>query len=365
MNNVKISVLIPSYNHAPYIGQAIESVINQTFKDIEILIGDDCSTDNSKDVINSYSDSRIKKFFSKTNCGGSENLNKLISLANGEYIAILNSDDYWELDKLEKQYKFLEENKSYAACFTWVQYMDRNGNKTFPENVFIQENKTQAEWLRYFFENGNCLCHPSVLIRRKIYNEIESYKFCCRQIPDFILWIKLVQKYPIYIMPDSLVNFRWSGDEKNTSGFSVGNMNRTYHEYHMLAQEVFDECSIDLLCEAFYLDKEKCKKSDVLYDYGKNMVLFNSRIFGNIGKMVAYSNIGRLLNDMKSREVLEKEENFSINDFFKMGEDLTFHTINIVDRIEKVPDNIAYSRGYKALNKLYRTRIYNFIKKFR
>ena len=185
----KISVLIPSYIHSLYIEKSIKSVINQTFKDIEILIGDDCSTDNSRDIINKFNDDRIKKYFYECNCGGSANLNKLISLASGEYIAILNSDDYWELDKLEKQYEFMEKNKEYAACFTWVQYINKKGKKIYPKNYFIQENRSQSEWLHYFLYEGNCLCHPSILIRKEIYDEIGDYYVRCRQIPDFIEWI--------------------------------------------------------------------------------------------------------------------------------------------------------------------------------
>ncbi len=365
MEKVKISVLIPSYNHGKFIKQCIDSVINQTYKNIEILIGDDFSTDNSKSIINSYDDSRIKKFFYMKNSGGSENLNKLIDMANGEYIAILNSDDYWEKDKLEKQLNFMEQNKKYAACFTWVQYINKSGEKIFPENIFIQDNKTQAEWLKYFFEKGNCLCHPSILIRKKIYDEIGKYNVRCRQIPDFTLWLKIIQKYPIYVMPELLVNFRWFGDERNTSGFSIENMNRTYHEYHMLAEEILNDTSLELLHDAFDIDKEKCLKNDILYQYEKNMILFDSPILGNMGKLVAYSNIGKLLEVEKNRDMLEKEYGFDINTYYKMGEDLNFEEIKITNTIEKVPDAIAYSRGYRFLNRVYNSRLYAIIRKKR
>lgn len=366
MKKPKISVLIPSYNHEPYIKQCIDSVLNQTFEDIEILIGDDCSTDNSKEIINSYTDPRIKKFFYSANCGGSENLNKLITFANGDYIAVLNSDDYWEPTKLEKQFKFLENNKKYAACFTWVQYIDKHGKKTFPENnVFIQENKTQAEWLKYFFEKGNCLCHPSILIRKEIYDEIGKYNVRCRQLPDFILWIKVVQKYPIYIMPEPLINFRWLDEGKNTSGFSIANINRTNQEYHMIAEEAFENCPIELLIKAFDLNKVNCLKNSVLYEYEKNLILFNSLVLGNMGKLVAYSRIGKLLEDPSNRDLLEKEYDFNVNKFYKMGTDLYFYDINIVEKIEKVPDEIAYSRGYKLLNEIYKSKFYSVIKKIR
>lgn len=366
MKKAKISVLIPSYNHSPYIRECIESVLNQTFTDIEILIGDDCSTDNSREIIDSYTDPRIKKFFYSSNCGGSENLNRLIDMSSCEYIAILNSDDYWEPEKLEKQFKFLENNKQYAACFTWVQYIDKYGKKKYPDNnVFIQENKTQAEWLKYFLETGNCLCHPSILIRKKVYDEIGKYNRYCRQIPDFILWIKLIQKYPIYIMPELLVNFRWLGTAANTSGFSIANMNRTYHEYHMLAEEIFDNCPMELLHDAYNINITLCKKYDVIYCLEKNLIIFNSKVLGNIGKLVAYTNIGKLFENEKNCDLLKQELGFDINDYYKMGESLEFHEIKIDKITEKVPDAIAYSRGYKFLNKCYNSKLYKIRKKIR
>lgn len=361
MKQPKISVVIPSYNHGPYLKQCVDSVLNQTFDKIEILIGDDCSTDNSREIISSYNDVRIKTYFSSTNCGGSANLNKLIDLASGEYIALLNSDDYWEPDKLEKQYEFMNNNKQYAACFTWVQYIDEKGKKSFPNNVFIQENKTQVEWLRYFLDSGNCICHPSMLIRKQVYDEIGKYNVKYRQIPDFVLWIKLIQKYPIYIIPEKLVNFRWLDGFKNASGNSVTNLNRYYYELHMLSLEMFDECPIELLHEAYNIDIELCKKYDVIYEFQKNLIIFNSKMLCNMGKLVAYSNIGIILESEKNRNLLKSELDFDINKYYKMGEDLNLPTIEHV--IEKVPDEIATSRGYKIINKLYNSRIYKMRKK--
>lgn len=361
---VKVSVLIPSYNHAKYISDAINSVINQTYKDIEILIGDDCSTDNSREIINSFKDSRIKKFFYTENCGGSENLNRLIRQSTGKYIAILNSDDYWNLNKIEKQVEFLEENPKYGACFTWVQYINEKGEKTYPEeNVFLQENKTQAEWLRYFFENGNCLCHPSILIRKEVYNEIGLYYTSSRQLPDFMQWIKLIKKYPIYIMNEQLVNFRWFNSDKNTSGCSVANTNRTNCDYFRIATELFDDCPKELIIKAFRLNKSKCMKSDILYDFEKNLYLYNNRIIGNSGKLVAYNNIAKLLDVEEYRILIYKEYSFDINSLYNLGAAIKTEPEYVIEYKEKLPDNITYSRGYRMLNKIYSSKIYNIVRK--
>lgn len=362
--DAKVSVLIPSYNHADYIGEAIKSVINQTYKNIEILIGDDCSTDDSKKVIDSFKDSRIKKFFYTENCGGAENLNRLIRQVTGDYIAILNSDDYWNLDKLEKQVDFLEKNKKYAACFTWVQYINQKGEKTYPkENVFLQENKTQAEWLRYFIEKGNCLCHPSILIRKEIYDEIGLYYASSRQLPDFMQWIKLVKKHPIYIMDEQLVNFRWFESDKNTSGHSIANVNRTYCDYFRIATELFDDCPKELIISAFHLTKSKCMKSDILYDFEKNLYLYNNPIIGIPYKLFAYNNICKLMDVEESRALIAKEFDFSINDLYTLGSNIHFELEHIIEYKEVIPQDVASSRGYRILSKIYTSKIYNMLRR--
>ncbi len=366
MANPKISVIIPSYNHANYIKDAINSVLNQTFQDFELLIGDDNSTDNSIEIINTFNDKRIKKYFFKKNEGGSQNLNRLINLANTDYIAILNSDDYWEPTKLEKQYLLMENDKKIGACFTWVQYIDKNGKKIFPEkNVFIQENKTQAERFKYFFKNGNCLCHPSILIRKHIYDEIGLYKVSYRQIPDFYQWMKLIQNYPIHIINECLVNFRWFGDEKNTSGYSIENINRTMQEYGMLVNEFFDNISVDTFCNISGISEAKCVKSNVVFEYEKCNYIINNDVFKNMGKVYAYDKIGKLLELEENRNILENECQFTVSDYYKMGGSLDIANFNIIDYVEKVPDYIANSRGYKLLNRIYNSKLYSIINRFR
>lgn len=115
--NPKVSIIIPSYNHSKFIGKAIESVLYQTYENFELLIIDDASPDNSVDVIKKYEDPRIKFYGFETNQGAVDTLNHGIINSSSEYIALLNSDDYWEIDKLEKQVHFLEESDSVDCVF--------------------------------------------------------------------------------------------------------------------------------------------------------------------------------------------------------------------------------------------------------
>ena len=98
-----VSVIIPAYNHEKYIGDAINSVLNQTYKNIELIVEDDLSTDNTVKEIKKIKDKRLKTIFSKKNKGPVRTMNHLLSMCKGDYIAILGSDDIWYPEKLEKQ----------------------------------------------------------------------------------------------------------------------------------------------------------------------------------------------------------------------------------------------------------------------
>lgn len=236
----KVSVILTSFNHAKYIREAIDSAIAQTFTDFELIILDDCSSDNSWDLINQYPDPRIKAFRSE---GPGEvvcRLNNAISeLANGEYIAIHHSDDVWELDKLERQVAYLEAHPEIAATFTRVQVIDESGAPFVEEghsylHVFEQPNRSRHEWLNHFFFHGNALCHPSVLIRKECFPDVGEYDRRLGQLTDFDMWVRICIKHNIHILEKPLIRFRIRANEMNQSGNKPETHIRIYLEYQQV-----------------------------------------------------------------------------------------------------------------------------------
>ena len=132
-DKVRVSIILTSYNHAKYLRQAIESVLNQTFTDYELIIWDDASTDDSWEIINSYQDRRIRAFRNVVNLRG--NISRGLEVAQGEYVAIHHSDDAWEPTKLEKQVS-LDQNPDIAAVFTHVQVIDEEGQLSQTKIIF-------------------------------------------------------------------------------------------------------------------------------------------------------------------------------------------------------------------------------------
>ena len=221
----KLSVLMSSYNHQSFISEAIHSVLNQSFQDWEFLIMDDCSTDESFLTAKKFEnqDSRIKVFKSPYNRGMVQNTNELILASKGEYIAIINSDDYWEEKKLEKQVDFLDNNPEYGVCFTSVNMINEGGkiilNKK--KNPFIDTNKNRYEWLNHWFYYGNCVCYPSSLVRKLCYEKVGLFNpaFIC--LLDFDMWIRIcLAEYEIHILSEKLTNFRLMNNEANLSGLN-------------------------------------------------------------------------------------------------------------------------------------------------
>jgi glycosyltransferase involved in cell wall biosynthesis len=236
----KVSILMAAFNHEKYISEAINSVLSQTFQEWELIIVDDCSTDNTVSKIKSYSDPRIRVFISQHNEGQFATVRKCLEEATGEYIAILNSDDSFHSAKLEKQVRYLENNPAVGAVFSYATLIDDGGkvfyNKSnFYCELFEKDNRDRYQWLNYFFYQGNCLCHPSVLVRRECHEELGPYKQFLTQLSDFDFWIRLLFRWEIYIIPEYLTNFRIREGEANLSGQNPQAIVRSVWEYgHIL-----------------------------------------------------------------------------------------------------------------------------------
>jgi len=234
-----VSIILTSYNHEKFIALAIESVLAQTFTDYELIIVDDCSTDSSWDIINSFSDQRIIKLRTEVNNGIL--LPHYLEYCTGKYIAIHHSDDLWMPDKIAKQVEFLEANSDYVAVFTHVEIINKDGflheQPGYMKNIFIQPNRTRFEWLRYFFEKSNALCHPSILIQRNIYYSIAKNYLPYSSLPDFYFWVNLCLKHEIFILQEKLTFFRLLEHGKNMSGDRVDNIIRYNNESYFLLNE--------------------------------------------------------------------------------------------------------------------------------
>ena len=205
--SVKVSIILPTYNGAKNIEKAIRSVIDQSFKDWELLIIDDGSTDNIKTVLIPFikEESRILYIKNESNLGIQKSLNLGLSFAKGEYIARIDDDDEWiDKDKLKKQVEFLDLNPDYVLVGTGTIAVVETGEKVCEYRLPEKDENIRKEIL---FKN--CFIHSSVMFRKEIvldvggYDENESFK----HIEDYHLWLLLGQKGKMANLPDLMVNF--------------------------------------------------------------------------------------------------------------------------------------------------------------
>ncbi|MCR5608895.1 MAG: glycosyltransferase family 2 protein [Lachnospiraceae bacterium] len=134
MTDGLVSIIMPSWNTDKYIAKSIQCVINQTYENWELIIVDDCSTDNTDNVVAGFlSDSRIKYIHNEKNSGAAISRNRALREADGEWIAFLDSDDLWTPDKLEKQVKFMKDN-DYVLSYTEYEKIDEGDN---PLNIYV------------------------------------------------------------------------------------------------------------------------------------------------------------------------------------------------------------------------------------
>jgi glycosyltransferase involved in cell wall biosynthesis len=241
----KVSVTIASFNHEKYIRECLQSVLDQTYQDFEIIVTDDGSSDRSAEVIKEFSDPRIKLYTYGENKGACTALNHCIQKASGEYIAVLNSDDAWNPTKLAKQVTFLDSHPEMGAVFSRVQFVNEHSQLLSPLNyahyyVFERNNMTRYAFLNLFFSGVNCLCHPSIMIRKKCYDQIGLYDERMANLPDLDMWVKLCLRFEIHILEEKLIRFRVLKNEANASGNTVPIRTRCRFEFKQILNHFLD-----------------------------------------------------------------------------------------------------------------------------
>jgi glycosyltransferase involved in cell wall biosynthesis len=269
MNAPLVSVVMPVYNAAPYLKDAIESILVQTFADFELLIFNDHSSDSSLEIINSYNDARIKLISYPDNMGIVRSLNDGIKSAAGKYIARMDADDISKRERLEKQVSFLESNKDVGVCGTWYQTFGIS-EKLFGPRL------SHDEIVAYFLLIGNPIGHPSVMIRKNVLTDNNlfydpDFNIC----QDYNLWTELFDKTKFSILPEVLLKYRV---HEQSVSVSKKDMQRVKNEIIKLkAFERFFKRKLSIveiraiqtlnnsLYENFIHTKETCDAIDELY----------------------------------------------------------------------------------------------------
>lgn len=260
MGKPLVSVLIPTYNKGEFIGEAIESVLSQTYENFELIIVDDCSSDNTIVIVRHFlNDTRVKFFQNERNLGIGGNWNKTLSYATGKYIKYLMADDKFENRLLEKYVKVMEENPRVSIVTSYRGiFGDRKDIIKQPVEGFIDSKKAIELVLRH----GNWIGEPTTVMFRRENLWVGWFKTEFKFLLDIDMWIRQLMCGSLYVIPEVLSWFRqYSGQ---TTKAVKRNFDDIFEEY-LLFEMIFHSGN------RFYLDEivdaEKLKKKRFMRNY--------------------------------------------------------------------------------------------------
>ncbi|MHA1469581.1 MAG: glycosyltransferase [Candidatus Asgardarchaeia archaeon] len=196
MKRPKVSIIMTVYNCEEFIEEALDSIFSQTFKDFELIVYDDASTDNTFEILKAYSKGgilnrfiAIKELGEKKNIGCGAGRNEAIRYAQGKYLAIHDADDISFPERLEKEVAFLEDHQDVFCVSSWAIKIDENGEEL---EIMDYPPPTHKEIRAEFLKVKNPIIDPASMFRRRAFEKIGGYSAEWRLVPDFYLWGKAI-----------------------------------------------------------------------------------------------------------------------------------------------------------------------------
>ncbi len=206
-----VSVIMSVYNGEKYLRKAVDSILNQTFDDFELIIVNDASTDGTGDILKQYNDTRILIIDSIANIGRAKARNMAIKASKGNYIAVMDADDISMPNRIEKQIAFMDRNKNIALLGTDYFPIDELGRRI---NAKLKRPITSEEIKKSLFL-FNPFIHSTMMIRRSVIEEFGGYDERFELSQDYELVLRILSKYEGYNLPEELIAFRLDKDKLN------------------------------------------------------------------------------------------------------------------------------------------------------
>ena len=318
-----VSILMCTYNREQYLKRAIDSVIAQTYTEWELIIVDDGSTDNTEQLLAFYPDPRIRYIKMDKNRFYCYAANYGLQNCRGDYVAFQNSDDEWLPDKLEKQMRFMEEHTEAGACFTEVTLIDNEGNdlseRCLPmEKLFENHYEDQKDWMHFFLHKGNCVCHPSALVRKKVMDEVGGFNLMYCQLADFDLWVRIVTEHPIYVLPEKLIRFRWDiNKQEQVSSATEKNLIRSFNEQMLIRKQMIDRLSDEQMLLFFKSEfQKKTSSSHLELEFEKAFLLMHSIDDSPEMRLPGINKLEEVLKIEGAVEVLERHFDLTLQEIY-------------------------------------------------
>jgi glycosyltransferase involved in cell wall biosynthesis len=276
-----VSVIIPTYNYARFLAEAVDSVLCQTFGDLEVIIVDDGSTDNTPDVVRPYlSDERIR-YIRQENKGLSAARNTGIRAARGEFIALLDADDVWLPSKLEKQVHLIGESDDFGLVYCRGEFIGEKGEPLPGIDLPHKEQPTYRDLMYHSLTIPSC-----VVTRKRIFDEVGLFDETLTSIEDANMWIRILRHHKSAYVNEVLVRIRKHMKSLQTD---LSNMERNLLLHVQKCIEMFPELEQDRREAYFqiykglmYLAYMYNKKKEIVHYYCKAGFLRPSFFFTSI-----------------------------------------------------------------------------------
>ncbi|MDL1975761.1 MAG: glycosyltransferase [Deltaproteobacteria bacterium] len=298
----KVSTVIPTYNRSAFLGSAIESALNQRFEDFEIIVADDSSMDNNKEVVRSFKDKRIRYIRHEKNMGVSAARNTAIRASKGEYIAFLDDDDEWLPDKLHKQVELMDRSpENVCGIYSNRLVIDKLSNRIISANPRAEKLSGN---LLYQLAIGNPIHTSTVLVRKGCLEKVGLFDETISYMEDRDLWIRLSIEWDFEYVDEVLV-YKYSHQEdslcENIKSITEGRETMLERYDYLFKQN-------RKICGKLYLSqgvcycrlnnmkkgREKIVRAILLYPYNINCYthffcsLLGSHIYGRIRKLAPF-----------------------------------------------------------------------------
>lgn len=335
-----VSICVPCYNHEKYISMFIESVLSQDYENWELIITDDCSTDNSYQLLKSYKDKRIKIYKNDKNRHLCDTLNNSFKHASGDYVCIMYTDDAMCKNKLKHDVDFMEKHKDIGVLYNNSIWVDDYNN--ILETKYSAPNISQNEFLRLMYLKSNQISIPGMFIRANILKKVGYHNRLLRLTQDYESHVRFLFNTKCAISDVPTVMYRIRNDEQNLSKPSDETTNAQRIEIpFVLKQYVKNISSVKQLLEIFPQATKygTPKKYSIPYFLGR--IALESDI--NSVKYFGIQLLYEFMSDDKNIAMLEKEYNFLPKDFMNL----------IKNNIIFVQPQSEYKKKYKKYKKLF------------
>ena len=288
-----LAVLLPTYNCAIFLEEAVQSILGQTFRDFDLFVFDDCSTDNTFEIINRFNDKRIFYYKNDKNLGLSTTLNIGLELLlpSYEFIARMDADDWCDPTRFEKQLSFLTKNPQYALCGTqgyWLKDL-----KLTPDSGW--RYPTSDHYLRIYLLFAASFGHSSLILRSHVFL-VENYRYndLIQTCEDWDLWTRIAPKYAIANLPEFLMKYRIM---PNSNHRSIENQEIHVRERTAVIAAYFNSFQFPI-------------SQKNVFDFFYNLEIVNSKNFyENLNLWITVFN--KLFKATQNRLSVDEQKNFS------------------------------------------------------